>query len=1225
MEIIKKDINVQRIYFLSDIHIKNDPIHNNVYYSVFENLFKFYTNEKVNKDDLIVITGDIMDNGYAVSGNAIEMAKYFYINLSNFCPVISILGNHDLKTNVDTLTPIVKEHLKTKNELHFLLDNKIYLYGQIAFGHTRMDTKEVTSCKEYNKKYITISLYHGMLQGSKLDNGIDCRNCLLINNFKDYKYCAFGDIHKQVFLRKDKSAFYTGSLIAQNRTEDAFNHGTMKLDLNKEKIEFIQIQNDYKKLDLILDDDGNVSNYDINKILKSTKTVELCLTFGKNYNKEHSDNIKKIFFDNGIEVNDVLHKNTMDSLIFDTVLKINDKELKLSNVKNRKDIFNFIKEYCKLNQKIDNEVRFDKNLNLLLKDIEFDDLIKQKRDLKIISLNINNIMVYGNNVNINITNITGVYGICETNSSGKSTFCEAFSLTLFGCTPRCNNTYSFIRNNQKEASITIKLTSNGIDYEITRFMYFRGEKEMKLNKVNENLIIKKYIKKNVFTIYSITDYFGKNYEIDEDTVVYKKKEEMINMIENEIITYDEIYQMLIMSQSREKSFLDDKHKDELLLKMGNLSYLKIISDNADKLYSSTKNSIKDTIKKHCSKEFCDNNTSNHLKVYEYGKTKLNEFEKEIKEYEESKNIKNKELNDKYFEKNNELIALNERMKLYNEFKDIDDDYDIDELTNANKELEEENKEFDKRIEEFNKTIKLNENNIKKIQKELQKYKDIEDKNKKFNEQQKKIIGEMRKQLIEYNKFIKDIKYNNITKKEYNKYVKDKDVLIKKLNDLDDRLIFYKNENNKVNTINGIKNIIIDYDEYIKIINEKTELECKLNFISDHETYFKTTKNVKNNITKLKKELQNKLDNINNILNTFDTLKNNYESIKQNTNYENIIIEIENNISDVNKLIDENTIKIEDYKQNEINKEYEQKILKLEKQIDDEEEKEYEEYNIYLDLKKELSKYEKELSEIKINREKTINNKSRNEKDITENQNILNKIIKDKDNYIKYCDIKKQLKKKTKEFNIIEKEYNENNKLLEKNDVKMNELKEKCIIANNIIKKCGETIDDINDFELLVNMLKNNGLCDKLLKEQIIINLQKAIDDICKYIGHEQIYINLENIIGNATKKYNIIIKTDTIKDIANAGGFQKNIMELIFKLAFLRINCYFKSDLIIIDEIFDACSEENKIMAIKLLEYYKLQYNKILLVSHNQSIINTFDNRIVIKRDIKNGNSITYN
>ena len=47
------------------------------------------------------------------------MAKYFYINLSKICPIISILGNHDLKTNVDTLTPIVKEHLKTENELYF--------------------------------------------------------------------------------------------------------------------------------------------------------------------------------------------------------------------------------------------------------------------------------------------------------------------------------------------------------------------------------------------------------------------------------------------------------------------------------------------------------------------------------------------------------------------------------------------------------------------------------------------------------------------------------------------------------------------------------------------------------------------------------------------------------------------------------------------------------------------------------------------------------------------------------------------------------------------------------------------------------------------------------------------------------------------------------------------------------------------------------------------------
>ena len=115
MEKLKLDVKVNRIYFLSDIHIKNDSSRNIEYYSVLKKLFKYYKKEKVSNDDLIVITGDIMDNGYAVSGNAIEMVKYLYINLSKFWQVISILGNHDLKTNIDTLTPIVKEFIREQD------------------------------------------------------------------------------------------------------------------------------------------------------------------------------------------------------------------------------------------------------------------------------------------------------------------------------------------------------------------------------------------------------------------------------------------------------------------------------------------------------------------------------------------------------------------------------------------------------------------------------------------------------------------------------------------------------------------------------------------------------------------------------------------------------------------------------------------------------------------------------------------------------------------------------------------------------------------------------------------------------------------------------------------------------------------------------------------------------------------------------------------------------
>lgn len=99
MEILKKDNKVKRIYFLSDIHIKNDPIHNDIYYSVFDNLYKKYTNEKVNKDDLIVITGDIMDNGYTVTKkkDIIDNKKYYknskntYIYLGDLVKLQSII------------------------------------------------------------------------------------------------------------------------------------------------------------------------------------------------------------------------------------------------------------------------------------------------------------------------------------------------------------------------------------------------------------------------------------------------------------------------------------------------------------------------------------------------------------------------------------------------------------------------------------------------------------------------------------------------------------------------------------------------------------------------------------------------------------------------------------------------------------------------------------------------------------------------------------------------------------------------------------------------------------------------------------------------------------------------------------------------------------------------------------------------------------------------------
>jgi DNA repair exonuclease SbcCD nuclease subunit/DNA repair exonuclease SbcCD ATPase subunit len=1224
MEILKKDIDVKRIYFLSDIHIKNDPEHNSTYYSVFENTFKLFKNEKVNKNDLIVITGDIMDNGYAVSGNAIEMAKYLYINLSNFCPIISILGNHDIKTNIDTLTPIVKEHLKTKNELYFLLENKIYLYGQIAFGHTKMGTTEVTQCKKYNKNYITISLYHGMLKGTKFENDIDCRTNFLLSDFKDYKYCAFGDIHKQQFLREDETAFYTGSLIAQKISEDAFNHGTMKIDLEKEKIEFIKIQNIHKKLDLIIDDDGNVSNYDINKILKTTKYVDLQLTFGS-YNEKNINNIKKKFEDNHIVITNFLHKPKIENLKFDTILKVENKELKLSSIIDRKTCEKFLLTYIKSKHNIDNIDRFTKNLNILLNEVIFEDQLKKKRNIEFLDIVINDILVYGNNVKIDVKKINGIVGICETNSSGKSTLCEIISLTLFDKTPRCNIGFSFVRNGQKESSCILRLISNGIEYEIKRVytVHYKNDK-----KVNNTFVIKKYIdkSKDKFILYVKNDSFSKNLYKNKD-VNFKSDSDMKELILKEILTYDELYQMIVISQNREKSFLEEKDKDELLFKMANLSYLKELSDKIDSVYKEAKKSIKTMLTKHCSIEFTKDYKKDftYQQKYEHSKKILNNFEKEIKDYEENKNNKNKELFDDFQNKNNQLITLKEKIKVYEKFKNIDDNYDIDELNNNNSSVNNEIKNLNMQIKDFDKRIRILNNTIDRINKRLLKYENIEEKNDRFKEQQKKFINDLRLKILDINKNIKDVTYKKITNNNNIKYKKDHVKLEKEIKDIENKILFYREENNKINTIGGVKNLIIEYEKYLDLNNQKNKLEYELELINNYELYFKKDKNTIKKITSISEDLNKKISILLKNIDENKSIKEKYDLLKLNNNYNQILddLQIELQAKKENQIII--TDKIKDYIQEQKNNNFKEEIQKIEKKIINEEQREFKDYEIYCDLTIELNKHEKELTNLKYERELLLNTINKKSLELKKIEDILFLINENKDNYKKYKKIKKDLDRVEKEFILIEEEFNNSNALIQKDALKINDLKEKYIIAKDIIKKCAETIADIKDFELLVNILKTNGLCDKLLEEQIIVNLQKALDDTCKYIGHEKIYVDFIHTPDNESRKFNIVIRTDRIKDISNAGGFQSNIMELIFKVAFMRINTYLKTDFIIIDELFDACSEENKPIAIKLVEYYKTQYNKILLVSHNQSIINLFDKRLIIKHDKINGNNIIQN
>jgi DNA repair exonuclease SbcCD ATPase subunit len=428
---------------------------------------------------------------------------------------------------------------------------------------------------------------------------------------------------------------------------------------------------------------------------------------------------------------------------------------------------------------------------------------------------------------------------------------------------------------------------------------------------------------------------------------------------------------------------------------------------------------------------------------------------------------------------------------------------------------------------------------------------------------------------------------------------------------------------KINVIND-KNTFVNYkkyfDKFCEVYLHEKEIDMYNKLNND------IVKKSKNN--EMKKIINIQVDKVTTIMNKekneLDKIikyKNDYEIIGSDENYNDQLDDLIKQKNDIINKIKHNDHEIENYFIYEENKNLEKQIINIKKNIT-KENKKNNKYEEYVGILNEYEDYEKKVNQLKLKSQKQINENLKKENDMNKYIKILEKIEKNDEKLKKYYVIKTEyeniitISKNIKNnFEIIKKE---------KNDIDSTNkiMSDKIIISKEIIKKCNELIDDLNNFKIISNSLSNDGLGDKILKEQIVVKLQETIDSTCIYIGHEKININIINKSDNSYKKYDILIGTERCKDVANAGGFQYNIIELIFKLAFLKINCYFKSSFIIIDEIFDACSNENKDMAIKLIDFFGSQYDKILLVSHNHTIINTFDKRLVITKDTINGNSI---
>jgi len=202
--------NVEKVYHLADIHIRNVKRHTE-YSLVFDNFYN-----QVKKDNLdnaiIFIGGDIAHAKTEMSPELIKQISSFLRQCSKLHPTIVIAGNHDCNLNnpdrLDVLSPIMD--MMDDNNLFYLKDTGIYKLGNVAigvFGIFEEPSEYIHGDKINDPEIKTkIAVYHGAVRRSMTDIGyIVVGGDVSLPQFDGYDIVMLGDIHKYQVLQEYKT------------------------------------------------------------------------------------------------------------------------------------------------------------------------------------------------------------------------------------------------------------------------------------------------------------------------------------------------------------------------------------------------------------------------------------------------------------------------------------------------------------------------------------------------------------------------------------------------------------------------------------------------------------------------------------------------------------------------------------------------------------------------------------------------------------------------------------------------------------------------------------------------------------------------------------------------------------------------------------------------------------------------------------------------------------
>lgn len=534
---------LQHVVHIADIHIRLFRRHEE-YELAFARLYEDIKAKQL-QDFIIVLAGDIVHAKTDMSPEMVEVTSRFLKNIADIAPTIMIAGNHDCNLanthRMDALTPIVNN--LQHPHLHYVKHSAIVKVADVEFAvmsiFDEQDEWPVASELESDTK---IALYHGPVHGSTTDANFTITNRHVhVDTFTGYDIVMLGDIHKhQVLNEADPIIVYASSLIQQNHGETLENHGWCLWNMPSKTFEFIPLDNDYGYVTLeVLDENitfptnmpknarmrlftGDLDNTQVKKVITALRNTYNIIELSVNKSRINKSVTRvSSISSEPLDLTDIATQHTLIGQWLGRNYSTLDPDV-LAAIQNiNKD----------LNSKIAHD---DYSRNIHWRPLNF---------------KFSNMFSYGEDNQIDFTDMKGVYGIFAANASGKSSIMDALMFCLYDKTPRAFKGDHII-NNRKD-TFECELT-----FEINNEVF--GIKRVGTRKKNGDV----KVDASFWKIQDNGDKLSLNGEDRRDTNAN---------IRSYVGTYEDFVMTALSSQNSNSLFIDKSHserKDLLIQFMG---------------------------------------------------------------------------------------------------------------------------------------------------------------------------------------------------------------------------------------------------------------------------------------------------------------------------------------------------------------------------------------------------------------------------------------------------------------------------------------------------------------------------------------------------------------------------------------------------------------------------------------------------------------------------------